>query len=103
MSENMQTLKYLQKVDLTQNKITKLPQLQCPLLKKLILDENEIATCSLKGHPALKVLSLNKNKLVSGEGIVGLRQLVQLDIQENETLTSLTGMYDFPLLKKLNC
>jgi len=103
MSESMQSLKYLQKVDLTQNKITKLPQLQCPLLKKLILDENEITSCNLKGHPSLKVLSLNKNKLASGEGIVGLRQLVTLDIQENETLTHLGGMYDFPSLKKLNC
>lgn len=103
MSAEMTTLKYLQKVDLTQNKITTLPQLQCPLLKKLILDENEIATCNLKGHPSLKVLSLNKNKLTSGEGLVGLRQLVQLDIQENETLTHLGGMQDFPSLKKLNC
>ena len=103
LGESMQNLKYLQKVDLTQNKITKLPQLACPLLKKLILDENEISECALKGHQALKILSLNKNKLKSGEGLGGLKQLTELSIQENETFTTVQGMFDLPALKKLSC
>lgn len=102
LCQDNQTLKYLQKVDLTQNKLTKLPQIASPSITKLILDENEIGECSLKGHPALRFLSLNKNKLTSGEGLVGLLQLEELSIQENETLTSLKGLQDMPKLRKLN-
>lgn len=51
----------------------------------------------------MKELSLNRNKLASGEGIVGLKQLVKLDIQENDTLTHLGGMSDLPSLTSLSC
>ena len=43
-------LKFIQKVDLTTNKITKLPHILTPNLFKLVLDENEIATSELKTH-----------------------------------------------------
>lgn len=88
-------------MDLTQNKITKLPQVQSPCITKLILDENEIAECSLKGHPSLCVLSLNRNKLTSCEGLVGLHHLEELQLGENETLTTLKGLEDLPKLRKL--
>ena len=101
MADSPQTLKYLQKIDLTQNKIKKLPQIQCPALKKLVLDENEITDCEIKGHPALEILSLNRNKLTSGAGLVGLRKVTELSITENVEMKSISGLEDFPALKKL--
>ena len=96
------TLKFLQKVDLSKNKITELKQLQSPSIVRLVLDENEIAKCDIKHHPSLKFLSLNKNKLTSGEGISRLTTLEELSIQENETLTTLKGLENMTGLKKLN-
>ena len=95
-------LKFLQKVDLTGNKITKLPQVQAPRVTKLTLDENEIAECNTVSHPALRVLSLNKNKLVNCKGLSGLEHLEELSLQENETLTSLAGLEKLPKLTKLS-
>ena len=45
MAEDENELQYLQKVDLTQNKIDNLPHILCKQIYRLILDENEIATC----------------------------------------------------------
>ena len=92
----------MQKVDLSKNKLTKLPQIIAPSIVNLNLDENEIAECDFSGHPCIKVLSLNKNKLASGAGLHSLPKLEELSIQENETLTSLKGMDGMASLKKLN-
>ena len=61
MSQTKETLAHLQKVDLTTNKLTSLPQIQCPSLRSLIVDENEISKIEFAGHKALEFLSLNKN------------------------------------------
>lgn len=88
-------------LDMSQNKLTKMGEVLCTRLYKLVVDENEIATVDFKRHDALKVLSMNKNKLTTGEGIEGLSVLEDLSIQENEILT-LKGMKDLPCLKTLN-
>ena len=63
------SLKYLQKLDLTANKLTTLPNLVCKSLFNLVLDENEISKIELKGSETLKLLSLEKNKLTNCEGL----------------------------------
>ena len=94
-------MKYLQLVDLTQNKITKLPQIAIPKLKKLVLDENEIGSSELKTNHSIQWLSLDKNKLVSLEGLQRMYELEYLSIQENEPLVSIKGLSNMPKLKKL--
>lgn len=102
LTESQTILKFLQKVDLSKNKLTKLPQIVAPSIVNLNCDENEIAECDFTGHSSIKVLSLNKNKLTSGAGLHGLPNLEELSIQENETLTSLKGLDGMKSLKKLN-
>lgn len=80
LTESQTILKFLQKVDLSKNKLTKLPQIVAPSICNLNLDENEIAECDFTGHPCIKVLSLNKNKLVSGAGLSNLAKLEELSI-----------------------
>lgn len=75
ISESADTLKFLQKVDMSTNKITVLPHITCANLYKLILEENEISKSELKSHQNLKELSLKKNKLTSCEGIERLYNL----------------------------
>jgi Leucine-rich repeat (LRR) protein len=102
LTESSTILKFLQKVDLSKNKLTKLPQIVAPSIVNLNLDENEIAEIEFSKHPTIKVLSLNKNKLASGAGLCSLPCLEELSIQENETLTSIKGMDDMKCLRKLN-
>jgi Leucine-rich repeat (LRR) protein len=92
----------LQKVNLSKNKLTKLPKIVSSSIVNLNLDENEIAECEFSDHPSIKVLSLNKNKLTSGAGIHDLPKLEELSIQENESLITLKGMENLGALKKLN-
>lgn len=101
MAASNDTLLYLQKVDLSINKITSLPKMKCPSLFSLTIDENEIASADLFGHSALRVLSMNKNKMTNCKGLANLSALVELNIQENE-IVSLEGLCDLPELKKLN-
>jgi len=102
LTESQTILKFLQKVNLSKNKLTKLPKIVSPSIVNLNLDENEIAECDFSEHPNVKVLSLNKNKLTSGAGIHDLPKLEELSIQENETLVTLKGMENLGALKKLN-
>lgn len=101
MSESPDALKFLQKVDLSTNKITVLPHIQCANLYKLILDENEIAKSELKSHQNLKELSLKKNKLTTCEGIERMYSLHTLNLEENE-IASLKGLSVLPKLTALN-
>ena len=73
-------MKFLQKVNLSKNKLTKLPQIISPSIVNLNLDENEIAECDFCEHGNIKVLSLNKNKLSSGAGLRDLPKLEELSI-----------------------
>lgn len=102
LTESQTILKFLQKVNMSKNKLTKLPKIVAPSITNLNLDENEIAECEFSEHPNIKVLSLNKNKLASGAGLHDLTKLEELSIQENETLVTLKGIENMPALKKLN-
>ena len=82
-------------MDLTANKLTKLPNISAPSLFKLVLDENEIATSELKSHQCLKILSMNKNKMTNCNGLSRLFNLQDLSIQENEIAT-LEGLNSLP-------
>lgn len=101
LCESKATLRFLQKVNLSKNKIKSLPNIASPAVVKLTLDENEITTCDFKQHPTIKVLSLNKNKLTTCEGLCGLSTLEELNLCEMETLTKLDGLSDMPALKSL--
>lgn len=67
---------------MSQNKLTKLPQIGAGALRKLNLEENQIASCDLKKHEALTHLNLNKNKLKNLEGICNLKNLEVLTVNE---------------------
>lgn len=59
-------LVYLQTLNLNGNKIKVLPEsLQLPRLKKLSLNENEIASLAfIEGHRCLRSIEARKNQLV---------------------------------------
>lgn len=75
LADSPDKLTFIQKVDMTGNKITKLPHIITPSLFKLVLDENEIASSELKSHQGLKILSMNKNKMTNCSGITRLFNL----------------------------
>jgi internalin A len=61
---SVDVMPFLQILNLSQNKIKSLPALNQPMLKHLILNENEIESCAeFTGHQALTILELRKNKL----------------------------------------
>ena len=64
-ADSTETLKYLQRADLSVNKITSVPMIKCDSLYQLKLDENEITKVDFFGHNTLKFLSLNKNKMTN--------------------------------------
>ena len=97
---NKETLNYLQKVDLSQNKLTSLPKIECPALKSLVLDENEIAAIELTNHKSLTTISLNKNKLTA-LNLSYVYELTSLSVAENE-IANLEGLQYVDNLKKLN-
>jgi Leucine-rich repeat (LRR) protein len=71
-----QSLHYLQHLILTKNKLTALPSIPLPRLTRLLLNENEIATCAaFDGHPAILHLDLSKNKLQNMAGLSNMPQL----------------------------
>lgn len=96
------SLMYLQQLTMTKNKLTALPALPQPRLARLLLNENEIASCAgFAGHPNLTYLDLSKNKLTSLAGLCNMPRLQHLDLSENElpdVKGGLSGMND---LRKL--
>ena len=72
------------------------------MLKKLLLNENEIATAEeFNGHPTIEFLDLGKNKLKSAKGICNMPKLKELVLQENE-INSPLELLDLNNLVKLN-
>jgi len=93
---------YLQIVNLSQNKIKSLPPLTCPLLKHLILNENEIESwAEFTGHPNLVILELRKNKLGNWDGLGNMPKLRELYLADNP-LVSVGQLHTLPSLKKLH-
>jgi len=69
-------LPFLQFLNLSNNKIIKLPAVQLPRLRKLILSENLIESCEeFQGHANLEILDLGKNKLKNCDGIKDMLSL----------------------------
>jgi Leucine-rich repeat (LRR) protein len=97
-----QKLFYVTELDLSSNKISRLPGIVLPCLRKLVLDNNVIDNCDeFRGHPKLEVLSLKKNKLKSCKGIRNSPNLQSVDVSENE-ITHIYDILNVPALKKLN-
>lgn len=91
------------------------------MLKKLVLDENQIMEVGLKSNSSIKVLSLNKNRLRSCENFARLYECENLSLQEQAheveepveggedgqtepktySITSFKGLEHLPKLKKL--
>jgi Leucine-rich repeat (LRR) protein len=66
-------------------KLKSLTKLDLPMLKKLILSENEITTCEeFGGHSTLEFLDLGKNKLKDLKGVENMPKLKELILSENE-------------------
>ena len=87
---------------LTKNKLTSLPAIPLPRLTRLLLNENEIATCAaFEGHAALLHLDLSKNKLQNLGGLSGMPQLQVLDVSENEVADVTQGLQAMPSLRKI--
>ena len=83
LASGRETLAHLQKVDLTTNKITALPQIVANSLRSLVVDENEIAKIDFAGHLSLEILSMNKNQMTNCHGLASLKALTSLQMQEN--------------------
>lgn len=96
-----QKLFYVIELDLSNNKITRIPGIVLPCLRKLNLNENQIDNCDeFRGHGKLETLSLRKNKLRICK-IRNMPNLQDLDVSENE----IEHFYDIsntPNLKNLN-
>ena len=102
LSQARDSLIYLQHLILTKNKLTALPALPQQSLARLLLNENEIATCAaFGGHAKLTYLDLSKNKLTSTAGISNMPKLQHLDISENELVDVKGGLKNLNELKKL--
>lgn len=99
---NGASLPWCQRLDLTANKVTKLPPLGAlGRLRFACFNTNEISTLEGFGdHPALEELQIKENKLTSFKGLGRLASLVCLVASGNQ-LTSLEGL-DAPVLKKLD-
>lgn len=78
MANSSEMLAHLQKVDLSTNKIEKIPQIKCTSLQSLVLEENEISSSDLFGHLTLRLLNMNKNKMTSCKGLANLPALEEL-------------------------
>lgn len=92
----------LQVLRLTLNKVKILPPLAPIYLKHVILNENEVESCSgFKGHQNIEILELRKNKLINCDGIGNMPNLRELYLAENP-LVSISHLHTLPNLEKLN-
>ena len=98
---NPDRFKYLQVLNLKQNKIHSLPEMQADNLLSLDLSENKIKDCSkFKGLIKLKKLNLSNNRISSLEGIANCPELDVLYLNTNR-ISDLKGLENFPNLRKL--
>ena len=93
---------YMQILNLSQNKIKSLPPISAPMLKHLILNENEIESwADFTGHQNLEILELRKNKLGNWDGLGNMPRLKALYLAENP-LVSIGQLHTLPGLKRLH-
>ena len=94
-------MKYLQKVDLSTNKLKALPKIGNDALYQLNVDENEIANVDFFSNKSIRFLSMNKNKLTHLGGFTNFKSVEELNLQENE-IVDIAGLSDAPCLKKVD-
>lgn len=102
LEERSASLKHLQFLDLTTNQIKEIGSLPQPMLSKVALNENQIASMEkFTGHPRLRIMELRKNQLTTCLGLSNMENLVELFLTENQ-ITNFKDLCDLPNLKKLD-
>lgn len=95
-------LQFLQRLDLSGNKLKELSPLPQPRLSWVNLSQNSIKSCAdFKGHACLTTLLLAENKLPNCAGLAKMPKLLELNLSGN-ALTSLKDLMDLNALKKLD-
>lgn len=100
---NPESLQYLQFLNLFQNKIKELPEIHCKHLRELNLRANRIHDLSkLRGQnlPLLKKLVLKQNNIKSLVGLSDFPALEEIYLTENK-VNSFKGLENLPNLKHL--
>ena len=89
MSETKQQLQFLTTVDLSGNKLVKLRPLLSRKLVDVIFDNNQINELdfSSKGHDTITRMSLNGNQLCDLKGLMNLRAMEELSMNNNQVKT----------------
>ena len=78
----MHMKRFLQMMDVKQNKLTELPNIPQPRVTRVDLSENEINTCAnFKGHPIITSLVLSQNKLTACLGLGNMESLTELSLR----------------------
>jgi Leucine-rich repeat (LRR) protein len=99
-ADRLKPLDYLQFLDLTENKLTELPNINLPFLTTLTLNNNQISSVQkMELVPKLSTLALNGNQITSLQGLPP--SLIELSMMQNQ-ITSLEGIQNLPKLKILN-
>lgn len=98
----LNALRSLKKLNLSNNKITKIEGLDnCVLLEELNLEHNKISVIENVGHLSqLKILDIGRNKIQAIAGLEGLENLLQLSL-ENNFIHSLENLPPFKDLMEL--
>ena len=74
--------RFLQMMDVKQNKLTELPNIPQPRVTRVDLSENEINACAnFKGHPIITSLVLSQNKLTACLGLGNMESLTELSLR----------------------
>lgn len=95
-------LNHLLYLDLTGNKLTALPPLSMPALKRASFAKNQITTCeAFTGHDKLESLDLSENCLEALIGIGNMPRLQTLNVGSN-ALKSVSDVDGLPALHTLN-
>lgn len=95
-------LQFLQRLDLSGNKLKELSPLPQPRLSWVNLSQNGIKSCAdFTGHNCLATLLLSENKLSNCAGISAMPKLLELNLSGN-ALTSLKDLLGLGALKKLD-
>ncbi|KAF7259038.1 hypothetical protein EG68_03733 [Paragonimus skrjabini miyazakii] len=104
----LNSLRFLQFLDLSGNKLTTINDLKLPLLQHLKVHENYIETLNSTGYglqpcqfPALHTLEVRGNKLTSLDGVGNLSTLRSLYCAENNLRTT-EGIANLTLLVRLH-
>ncbi|CAJ1377244.1 unnamed protein product, partial [Effrenium voratum] len=77
-------LRHLLFLDMSSNKLSELPQLHMPALRRADFRDNEIVSCAkFSGHASLQTLRLSGNQLSSVQGLQAMPKLEVLELSGN--------------------